>query len=152
MSSTNYNDSTIRISDGQSKAASSVWQKTVSYHEHSNTRSCPGSEIRLKCGARLGRSKQRCLSTRLGRWPTPSLRDLEPIRLRFRPGWLSSKHWLARKAGSQLALSKVGERSLRCSGAHTDWIDLYPLNPLTVSKFREALFTSAPRMIRLTAN
>jgi Transposase len=29
--------------------------------------------------------------------------------------------------------------------AHTDWIDLYPLNPLTVSKFREALFTSGAK-------
>jgi hypothetical protein len=29
--------------------------------------------------------------------------------------------------------------------AHTDWIDLYPLNPLTVSKFPEALFTSGAK-------
>jgi len=28
---------------------------------------------------------------------------------------------------------------------HTDWIDLYPLNPLTVSKYREAFFTSGAK-------
>lgn len=28
---------------------------------------------------------------------------------------------------------------------HSDWIDLYPLNPLTVSKYREAFFTSGAK-------
>ena len=29
--------------------------------------------------------------------------------------------------------------------AHSDWLELYPLNPLTVSRYREALFTSGAK-------
>lgn len=29
--------------------------------------------------------------------------------------------------------------------AHSDWLELYPLNPLTVSKYRQALFTSGAK-------
>src|ERR1700732_1816208 len=60
--------------------------------------------------------QKHALSQRGGLMANAHSSRLEPIRLRSRPGWLNSKHWLARRAGWLLALSKIQERSLPCSG------------------------------------
>jgi transposase len=64
----------------------------------------------------------------------------------------SVQAWLAElktQAGSQGRVLVGFEQSrnalFELLRAHTDWLDLYPLNPLTVKKYRQALFTSGAK-------
>jgi Transposase len=60
--------------------------------------------------------------------------------------WLAQLEALAGPEGRvAVGFEQNREALFEMLRAHTDWIDLYPLNPLAVSKFREALFTSGAK-------
>jgi len=144
--SDHLNDSTIRISDDQSNAASSLWPKNSLTTMDSIPPELGTQNPTYAFSVGIDWADQ-YHAVYQRRWA-----DGQAQQFQISADPASVQAWLAAlkaQLGPQERVLMGFEQSrgalFEILRTHSEWIDLYPLNPLTVSRYREALFTSGAK-------